>query len=62
MKVNLNSHPTQPAPSTELIQAHNNFAQRQRVHYCRQCWTFVGQVNIHDHQQGSCESLDTTER
>jgi hypothetical protein len=45
------------APSAELINLHNELVKENAKHYCPDCWKFVGEVNIKDHQDVACDQI-----
>lgn len=45
-------------PSKELILLHNHLAEDAAKHHCPSCWKFVGEVNLKNHELGSCEAIN----
>ncbi|RKP15993.1 hypothetical protein ROZALSC1DRAFT_18113 [Rozella allomycis CSF55] len=45
-------------PSLDLIRQHNELALAAVKHHCPNCWKYVGEINISNHQSGSCIALN----
>ena len=45
-------------PSGEMINLHNDMAKDKAKHHCPNCWKYVGETNIEEHQIGSCENIN----
>lgn len=45
-------------PGGEMISLHNELAKDKAKHHCPNCWKYVGETNIEEHQNGSCENIN----